>query len=142
MTGLTWGSLMDRAPVVRRDVAHQLVQERTKRLTAIDKGKQVESALISKEPVSAGTPDEEPIVSFYTTAKVIVGIREFKLNHVLVHAGSVINLPPMAVLKVIGAVLERTKDLVVGTATSNLVTIDWHTDLDVQVAGVSTNLRV
>lgn len=140
VTDLTWGSLMDIAPVIRRDVAHQLVQERMKRLVPKDKGKQVEAALVAEEPQNEGNDSE--VLNFYTTARATVGAKVFNLNHVLVDAGSVINLAPITVLKRIGAHLQQTKDLIIRTATSTLVTIDWFADLTAEVASVSTPIRV
>lgn len=139
VTDLTWGSLMDIAPVIRRDIAHQLVQERVRRLAPREKGKQAEAAMVAEEPPNQ-VPEE--VVNFYTSAKANVGARTFNLNHVLVDAGSVINLAPISVLEKIGVRLQPTRDLVIRTATSSLVSIDWFADLTIEVAGVPTPIRV
>jgi lipoprotein signal peptidase len=83
----------------------------------------VEAALVSEELLDRG--NEEMVVNFYTTAQVNIGSKTFNLNHVRIDVGSVINLAPMSVPERIRATLEQTKDLVIMTATSNLVTINW-----------------
>jgi hypothetical protein len=118
------------------------VQERKKKLSAKARGKQVESALITEGILSANSRNEESIVNFYTSARAIVHPKIYNLNHVLVDAGSVVNLAPMSVLEAIRAPLQKSNDLVIRTATSNLVPIDWFTELDIEVGGVTVPLRI
>lgn len=48
----------------------------------------------------------------------------------------------MAAINVSGETLQRTTDLVLRKAASNLVLIEWYADLDVEAADAVTPLRV
>ncbi|PUU74849.1 hypothetical protein B9Z19DRAFT_1067885 [Tuber borchii] len=68
--------------------------------------------------------------------------RVFELKYILMDAGSVVNMSPISILQAIGASLFRTWEITIRTATSILVEIEFYTDLEIEVASVTTCLRV
>lgn len=147
MTGLTWGQFFDLSPEGKRQFVKLIVQERPRTKGIASKGKNkaearvVESILSEAALVGKAEPNIE-VTNFYTTAKICLKDRIFEIDHVLIDAGSVVNLAPISVLRTMGATLIPTKDLVIRTAASNLVPLDFYADLRVDVASVITPLRV
>lgn len=147
VTGLTWGQFFDLSPEGKRQFVKLMVQERPKRKGLASKGKSkvearvVESILSEAALVGKRDPNFE-VTNFYTTAQICIGDRAFVIDHVLIDAGSVVNLAPISILRGMGASLQPTKDLVIRTAASNLVPLDFYADLKVEVASVITSIRV
>ena len=125
-----------------------MVQERTKGKMSAAKGKGkaassriMESALSEAALVGKYTNSDE-IITFYTSACVKMGDKTFEVSRVLLDAGSVVSLAPISVLRALGAPLHRTKDLVIRTAASNLIPLEYYADLDIEVASVVAPMRV
>ncbi|RPA99421.1 hypothetical protein L873DRAFT_902428 [Choiromyces venosus 120613-1] len=101
----------------------------------------VESAL-SEAALAGKDRRMDEVANFYTEARVWRNGKARQINHVLIDAGSVVNLAPISVLQALGAPLSPTKDLVIRTAASNLVPLEYYTDLEIEVASVKTVIRV
>ena len=84
----------------------------------------------------------DEIVNFYTSARVKIGNTTFEVSCILLDAGSVVNLAPISVLRSLGATLHSTKDLVICTAASNLVPLEFYADLEIEVASVVAPMHV
>lgn len=146
--GLTWGQFFDLSPESKRQFVKLMVQERTKGKTSATKGKGkaassriMESALSEAALVGKYTNSDE-IMNFYTSARVKMGDTTFEVSRVLLDAGSVVNLAPIPVFRALGAPLHRTKHLVIRTAASNLIPLEYYADLNIEVASVVEPMRV
>jgi hypothetical protein len=138
VTNLRWGTLMDMAPALRRQIGAGLLLERRER-----KSKQKGTA----EPVEvnsmAARPEwKVPCVNFFTTAILKVESRKFEIDKVMIDPGSVVNLASIEVLEKIGAPLLPVNDLTIRTATSALTRIRYYSDVDTVVAGVKVRIRI
>jgi len=147
VTGLTWGQFFDLSPEGKRQFVKLMVQERPRTKGIASKGKtkakaRVVESILSEAALVGKTEPSIEVTNFYTTAKICLKDRVFEIEHVLIDAGSVVNLAPISVLRAMGATLIPTKDLVIRTAASNLVPLDFYADLRVDVASVITSLRV
>ncbi|PUU78689.1 hypothetical protein B9Z19DRAFT_1193101 [Tuber borchii] len=146
--GLTWGQFFDLSPESKRQFVKLMVQERSKGKVPAGKGKakaassRVMESAFSEAALVAGNPNDEEIVNFYTSARVSTGNKIFEINRVLLDAGSVVNLAPISVLYSLGVTLHSTKDLVIRTAASNLVPLEFYADLEIEVASVVAPMRV
>jgi len=145
VTCLTWGQFFDLSPEGKHQLVKHLVQARprSKGVASKGKGKAQGEVLESILSVVALVGKMEPylaVTNLYTTAKIRIEDGMFETDHVLIDAGSVVNLAPISVLRAIGALPLPTKDLVIHTAASNLVPLDFYTDLKVDVASVVTPL--
>jgi hypothetical protein len=164
VTGLTWGDLFVLAPRVKRDVARQLVQERT------SKGKQkqraqksvsfVEEEVVDCHQVGVARPtamgigralpeDSSAISNFYTVGCVNVvpyqdgqEITVYSIAKILVDSGSVLNLMPEYLARHLGFRLLPTKSLMMRTAAAEVSVIQWYVDVDIEIAGVISTSRV
>jgi len=150
--GLNWGSFFDLAPTVKKDICRLLVQERAKgneRGKAQRRGKKVLVDVGTQD-----TPDDEEVHSivtdrdlgdvtnFYTRGTIRTRKGRYRITHILVDAGSVVNLMPIKLLKAVGANLKKAKGMVIPTATNALARIAYFADLRITVAGVPCDLRV
>lgn len=140
VSGLCWGTLFDLAPAVRRDVAKGLVLERPPRGRKGVKQGQVAEVLMA-ERRGVALPDDGKAVNFYTTARVIGPAGIYDLQRVLVDGGSVVNLMPEDVARRMNLLFERSTDLMIKTADSQLTAIHYYVDLKLEVAGVTARLR-
>ncbi|RPA88338.1 hypothetical protein L873DRAFT_77493 [Choiromyces venosus 120613-1] len=82
------------------------------------------------------------VTNFYTSGIVKTRTGRYRITHILVDAGLVVNLMPVKLLKSIGARLTKTNDMVIRTATNALARIDYFADRRIIVAGVPCDLRV
>jgi len=146
--GLTWGQFFDLSPESKRQFVKLMVQERSKVKASTGKGKAkaatsrvMESAFGEAALIGATLKDEE-VLNFYTSARVRSGDKTFEISRVLLDAGSVVNLAPISILQSLGVVLHLTKDLVIRTAASNLVPLEYYADLEIEVASVVAPMRV
>ena len=142
VANMKWGMLMDIAPALRRQVGTGLLLERQAKRA---KGKGVAQA----EPmeiagVNKATRDKgkEPCTNFYTTATLTVNRKRFKIEKVMIDAGSVVNLASIGVLETLGVGLFPVHNLTIRTATSALTEIQYYSDIEIEVAGVKTLIRV
>jgi len=69
------------------------------------------------------------MTDFYTMAKIWLKDRVFEIEHILIDAGSVVNLALISVIRVMGATLIPTKDPIIRIVASNLVHLDFNVDL-------------
>ncbi|RPA93222.1 hypothetical protein L873DRAFT_1855193 [Choiromyces venosus 120613-1] len=134
VTGLSWGQFFDLSPEGKRQFVRLMVQERPRL-----KGKGLENPVAVMETVTAEeasiseSKQSSEVANFYTHAQVQLHGQIYEISHVLIDAGSVVNLAPISVLRSIGALLQTTKDLVIRTAASNLVPLEFYADLKVEV---------
>ena len=144
VTNLKWGMLMDMAPSLHRQVGTGLLLERKARRT---KGKGKATAGPTEMGVlgvnrASGAKYKEPCNNFYTTATLTVNRKQFKIEKVMIDAGSVVNLASIQVLETLGIGLYLVRNLTIRTATSALTKIHYFSDLEIEVAGVKTAIRV
>ena len=150
--GLNWGSFFDLVPVVKKDICRLLVQERAKdseRGRTTSRGKKV-----SVDTETQGTPGDEEVhaiakdrdlgdvTNFYTRGTIKTKKGRYRIIHILVDAGSVVNLMPIKLLKSIGGNLKKANGMVVRTATNALARIAYFADLRITVAGIPCDLSV
>jgi len=150
--GLNWGSFFDLAPAVKKDICRLLVQERvrnTERKKVTRRGKKVlvdagtQDTPVEEEVHSIATDrDLGDVTNFYTRGTIETKQGKYRITHILVDAGSVVNLMPIKLLRSIGANLRRANGMVIRTATNALARIAYCADLIITVAGVPCNLRV
>ena len=124
VSNLKWGMLMDIAPALRRQVGTGLLLERQAR-KAKGKGK---APAGHQDPmdilgVYRGERAKEPCTNFYTIATLTVNRRHFRIEKVMIDAGSVVNLASIDVLEKLGAGLFPVYNLTIRTATSALTEI-------------------
>ena len=124
VSNLKWGMLMDIAPALRRQVGTGLLLERQAR-KAKGKGK---APAGHQDPmdilgVYRGERGKEPCTNFYTIATLTVNRRHFRIEKVMIDAGSVVNLASIDVLEKLGAWLFPVHNLTIRTATSALTEI-------------------
>jgi hypothetical protein len=169
VAGLTWGDLFVLAPRVKRDIAHQLVQERNRKSSLKGKEKvpvrqsvsfteevveccQVEESKAVK-PTAEGVgralaEDPASITNFYTIGSInsvaVVGmdVMVYSIGKILVDSGSVLNLIPEYLAKHLNLPLRQTKSLMMRTAAAEVSYIRWYVDLDIEIAGVISTSRV
>lgn len=151
VVGLNWGSFFDLAPAVKKDICHLLVQERAKGLERAKgkKGKKVAGNVGIVE-----TPEEEEVASiatdrglgnvtnFYTKGIIRTKGGTYRISRILVDAGSVVNLMPIDLLRLIGAKLQKAGGMVIRTATNALAKIAFCADIRIAIADVACDLRV
>ena len=145
VSNMKWETLMDIAPALRRQVGTGLLLERQVKRT---KGKGV----VARQPeaanaltVSAGVARErnkQPCTNFYTTAMLTVNRKQFQIDKVMIDAGSVVNLSSIDVLEKLGVRLFPVHNLTIRMATSVLTEIPYYSDLELEVSGVKTAIRV
>ena len=145
VANLKWGMLMDMAPALRRQVGTGLLLERQAKR---GKGKGKEAAPLA-EPMdvvgvnrASKTKWREPCTNFYTTATLTVNRKQFRIEKVMIDAGSVVNLASIEVLETLGVALFPVHNLTIRTATSALTEIQYFSDLEIEVSGVRTAIRV
>ncbi|RPA90286.1 hypothetical protein L873DRAFT_1848887 [Choiromyces venosus 120613-1] len=143
VTGLSWGQFFDLSPEGKRQFVRLMVQERPRL-----KGKGLENLVVVMETIAAEeasiseSKQSSEVANLYTRAQVQFHHQIYEISHVRIDAGLVGNLAPISVLCSIGALLQPTKDLIICTAASNLVPLEFYTDLEVEVGSVLTTLRV
>ena len=157
VTGLKWGPFFDLAPSVKRDICHLLVQERAKGLergkgkgkgkvktVTIDVGVGNGPAVEAEEEVLAVASDRHlgDVFNFYTKGTIDTEAGSFQVSRILVDAGSVVNLMPIQLLKLIGAKLQRAGRMVIQTATNALAKISYCADVRITIADVACDLRI
>lgn len=149
VSGLNWGTLLELAPSVRRDVAKGLVQERIvterpkKGLKMKQKGGPREAMTVGSEgKQGVALPDDGKAVNFYTTGRIIGPSAIYNLQKILVDGGSVVNLMPEEVASRMNLQFIRTDDLLIKTADAQLTAIHYYVDVKLEVAGVTADLRV
>jgi hypothetical protein len=166
VAGMTWGDLFVLAPRVKRDVARQLVQERTR--PAKGKGKQKRSVSFVEDVVDScdveatqvarptamgmgrALPEDSSAVSnFYTVGCINVvpcqngqEIAVYSVAKILVDSGSVLNLMPEYLARHLGFRLSPTKSLMMRTAAAEVSVIQWYVDIDIEIAGNTATARV
>ena len=137
VTNLRWGTLMDMAPALRRQIGAGLLLERRERKAKPRSAETVEvNAMVAKPEWKV------PCVNFFTTAILRVGGKQFEIDKVMIDPGSVVNLASIEVLERIGASLSPVHDLTIRTATSALTRIRYCSDVDTIVAGVKVRIRI
>ncbi|RPA92244.1 hypothetical protein L873DRAFT_1847811 [Choiromyces venosus 120613-1] len=147
VTGLTWGQFFDLSPEGKHQFVKLMVQERPRGKNTTSKGKRkveakvMESILSEAALVGKREPNFE-VANFYTKARIRLNNHNYEINHILIDAGSVVNLAPITVLQAIRAIILPTKELVIRTAASNLVPLEFYADLEVEVASRVTPLRI
>ena len=134
VANLKWGMLMDMAPALRRQVGTGLLLERQAKR---GKGKGKEAAP-SAEPMdvvgvnrASKTKWREPCTNFNTTATLTVNRKQFRIEKVMIDAGSVVNLASIEVLETLGVALFPVYNLTIRTATSALTEIKYFSDLEI-----------
>ena len=85
----------------------------------------------------------EEVVNFHTEGKVEVKGKEKHLHRVLIDGGSVVNLIPDVVARELGLTFCQSKDrmLTIRTATGTTLQIRYYARFDVNIAGVTANIR-
>jgi hypothetical protein len=168
VAGMTWGDLFVLAFLVKRDVARQLVQERTKKL-AKGKGKAQKSVSFVEDVMDCHHVDiawptamghgralaEDPaiVTRLYTvgninatpsqlSVRMVQDITVYSIGKILVDSGSVLNLVPQYLARHLHLRLSPTKPLMMRTAAVEISIIQWYVDLDIEVAGVTATSRV
>lgn len=148
--GITWGQLFALAPVVKRDIAKQLVQERSRQKLSKGKAREV----LTVEAVGKGLArpeDDKPLVNFYTVGRISQAFpgshlssyhSVFTMDNLLIDGGSVLNLMGEDLARRLGFSLQPSRYLMMRTANGSVNDIKWHVDLDINVAGVSAISRV
>ena len=140
VTNMKWGTLMDMAPALRRQIGAGLLLERRERKA---KGKAPAQADAMDVNAMSTTPDwKVPCVNFFTSATLQVNGKRFEIGKVMIDPGSVVNLASIEVLEKIGTPLFPVEDLTIRTATSALTKIRYYSDVDTIVAGVKTKIRI
>ncbi|RPA90797.1 hypothetical protein L873DRAFT_1795281 [Choiromyces venosus 120613-1] len=147
VTGLTWGQFFDLSPEGKRQFVRLIVQERLRIKSATGKRKdmaeaRVVEAALSEAALAGKYGERSEVTNFYIKARISIDEWTFEINHVLIDAGAVVNLAPIMVLHAIGAKLFPTKDLVIQTAASNLIPLQFYANLEIEVASVMTPIRV
>jgi len=150
--GLNWGSFFDLAPTVKKDICRLLVQERakgTERGKGPRRGKRVSVDAATQDNLEDGEVhaiatdrDLGNVTNFYTHGTIKTQQGRYSITHILVDAGSVVNLMPIKLLRAIGANLRKANGMVIRTATNALARIAYCADLRITVAGVPCDLRV
>ena len=145
VANMKWGTLMDIAPALRRQVGTGLLLERQVR-RAKGKGKAGagDAELVDILGVNRASKPKwkEPCTNFYTTATLTVNRKQFKIEKVMIDTGSVVNLASIEVLEKIGVALFPVYNLTIRTATSALTEIQYYSDVEIEVSGVRTLIRV
>ena len=140
VTNMKWGTLMDMAPALRRQIGAGLLLERRERKA---KGKVPAQADTMDVNAMSTTPDwKVSCVNFFTSANLQVNGKRFEIGKVMIDAGSVIKLASIEVLEKIGTPLFPVEDLTIRTATSALTRIRYYSDVDTIVAGVKTKIKI
>ena len=140
VSNLKWGTLMDMAHALRRQIGAGLLLERRERKA---KGKQ--RAEPDPREVNAMTtkPDWKHTCSnFFTTAVLKVDKKFFGINKVMIDPGSVVSMASIEVIEKIGAPVYAVQDLTIRTATSALTKIRYYSDVDTEVTRVKTRIRI
>ena len=137
VTNLRWGTLMDMAPALRRQIGAGLLLERKER-----KAKQKPAETMEVNAMAAKPEWKVPCVNFFTTAILKVSDKQFEIDKVMIDPGSVVNLASIEVLERIGAPLSAVHDLTIRMATSALTGIRYCSDVDTIVAGVKAHIRI
>ncbi|RPA90716.1 hypothetical protein L873DRAFT_1795324 [Choiromyces venosus 120613-1] len=139
VAGLTWGQFFDLSLEGKHQLVCLMVQERSRNGNLPQsKGKNKATARVGESALSEAAlavKDRmiDEVTNFYTEAWI---------NHILIDASSVINLAATSVLQDLVAPLSPTKDLVICTAVSNLVPLEYYTDLQIEVASIRTVIQV
>ena len=140
VTNMKWGTLMDMAPALRRQIGAGLLLERRERKA---KGKAPAQTDTMDVNAMSTTPDwKVPCINFFTSAVLRVDKKSFKVDKVMIDPGSVVNLASIGVLEMIGTPLYPVNDLTIRTATSALTRIRYYSDVDTVVAGVKARIRI
>ena len=141
VTNMKWGTLMDMATALRRQIgAGLLLEHRERRVKG--KGPVAQADTMDVNAMTT-TPDwKVPCVNFFTTATLKVDRNQFKIDKVMIDPGSVVNIASIEVLEKIGAPLFHVHDRTIRTATSALTKIGYYSEVDTIVAGVKTKIRI
>ena len=140
VANVKWGMLMDIAPALSRQAGTGLLLERQAKRT---KGKGKATAGPTEMGAlrvnrASGAKYKEPSNNFYTPATLTVNRKQFKIEKVMIDAGSVVNLASIEVLETLGVGLYPVRNLTIPTATSALTKIQYYSDLEIEVAEVNT----
>jgi len=68
--------------------------------------------------------------------------RTYRILRILVDAGSVVNLMPIDLLRIIGAKLRKAGGMVIQMATNALAKISYCANVGITIAGVSCDLGI
>ena len=86
--------------------------------------------------------NKQPCTNFYTMTTLTVNRKQFLIDKVMIDAGFVVNLAWIDVLEKLGALLFPVHNLTIHTATSALTKIPYYSDMELEVVGVKTAIRV
>ena len=156
-SGITWGNLINLAPVIKRDVAKALTREqlvpRKKKVRIADEVEDIDTIEIRR----ARPEGTSPVVNFYTYGMVRnlgnrnLGNRNIgnsskdgmhSLGKILIDGGLVMNIMPFYLAKRLELDLIPTTGLAIRTATAHVTRIDWQCLLDITIAGVTATATV
>ena len=137
VTNHQWGTLMDMAPALRRQIGAGLLFERRDR-----KPRQKPTEIMEVNATAAKPEWRVSCINFFTTAILRVAGKQFDIDKVIIDPGSVVNLASIEVLERIGAPLAPVHDLTIRTATSAQTRIGYCSDLDTIVASVKVCIRI
>ena len=145
VANMKWRTLMDIAPALHRQFGTGLLLERqAKRAKGKGKARAGDTELVVILGVNKASKPrwKEPCTNFYKTATLTVNRKQFKIEKVMIDAGSVVNLASMDVLEKLGVALFPVYNLTIRTATSALTEIQYYSDVEIEVSGIHTRIRV
>ena len=144
---ITWGELINLAPLVKRDVAKALTREqllpRKKKVRISDQVEEIDAIEIRR----ALPEGLSPVINFYTFGSVCDANssdsdRIHSLGKILIDGGSVMNIMPLYLAQKFRLNLTPTTGLAIRTATAQITRIDWQCSLDITIAGVTATATV
>jgi len=100
VTRLTWAQFFNLSPEGKPQFVKLIVQERPKGRCVASKGKckaeaRVVESILSEAALVGKTDPNFEVTNFYTTGQICIGDCTFVIYHVLIDAGSVVNLAPI-----------------------------------------------
>jgi len=150
--GLNWGSSFDREPTVKKNIYRLIVQESIK-------GKKRRKGPRRRKRVSVdgatydNLGDEDGhnictdrnlgnVTNCHTHGTIKTKKGRYSITHILVVAGSVVNLIPIKVLRAIGVNLRNANGMLIHIATNALGRIAYCADWSITVAAVPCDFCV
>lgn len=82
------------------------------------------------------------VTNFYTKGIIHTKAGPYRISCVLVDAGSVVNLMPIHLLRLIGANPQKARGMVIHTASNAFAKITFCADVLIAIANVACDLRV
>lgn len=125
VANMKWRMLMDIAPALCRQVGKGLLLERQAKGAkgkGVAQAEPIEIAGVNKATWDKG---KEPCTNFYTTATLTVNRKRFKIEKVMIDAGSVVNLASIGVLETLGVGFFPVHNLTIRTAMLALTEIQY-----------------